>query len=637
MEAFRNMLKGWGGKVLLTIFILPFAFFGLEGLFQGGGRNATEITVNGTDISAAEVDRAAELQRRNLAQQFGGQVDPSMLNDAMVRPAAIEMLVNQRLLKQSIEDQGMAVSSEKAKAYIRSMPQFQDETGAFSQTRLEQLIAQTGYTPTGLVEEVRNEMLMNQLRTGISASAFSIPGEAEALLKLSHQARSFATLTLKPADYRDSVTVSDEDIQRFYEANKNRFRTPEKIKAEYLHIKPADFDVADEDVSEDTLQQLYKKEIDALAKDERRRAQHILADTSAVSEKEALAKIKEAQAALAKGEAFADVAGRLSDDAASAKLGGDLGFAGKGVYDPAFEDALFSLEKEAVSDIVKTEFGYHLIRLTEVQSETLPDFEAEKPRLLTQAKQDMAREQLELMAEEVSQKAFEHPDTLVDAGELAGVEPQQTEWLAQGEGEGVVADPVVVRSLFNPELIESRENSDLIELENGDLVFVRIVDYADASVKPLADVKEEVKASAIAEKADEKVAELANKWLAKLDDGTTMDNVAKNAKQEWQQVKDRSRRDQKKEPEVNPEVLNKVFAMAAPKADAVRYDKLALSNGEQVLLALEKVTDSTKAITEDDKKQLQRAIEAGRAQASFGQFVEALRGAADIEITERSE
>ena len=627
MDAFRNLLKGWVGKLLLVIFILPFAFFGIEGLFQSAGRSKAEIVVNGTEITKPEIDRAAEIQRRNLVQRMGGQIDPSIISLEMVRPSAVEFLIRKELLTQATELEGLYIAQENAKSYVRAMPQFQDDTGAFSQRRLEQLLAQAGYTGTGFLSEVREELLVKQLESAISNSAFVIPSEVKTLVVLNNQKRDVATLEIKASDYRDDVEVTDEDIRIYYDAHASSFQTPEKAKVEYLHVTLNDFAVTDE-VSEEDIQIAFEKELAAAADQERRRAQHVLVEVGGdLSEKEALDKIKQAQQALKDGKTFDEVAETYSDDIATARLGGDLGFAGKGVYDQAFEEALFALEVGETSDIVKSEFGFHLIRLTEVDQPEMPKLEAERDRIVAELKAAKAREALTMAIEDLNQKAFEHPDTLVDAAELVpGGKVKSSDWITKAGGQGVLSKPQVTAKIFEPDFIEERVNSEAIELENDEVVIVRVTDYKPASVKPLDEVKAQVRNAVVSQKAREKAVEVANKLLAKLNTGSSLDEVAGEINKEWTVKKGIGRQST----ELGRDVVSKVFEIPEPKEGA-SFDKVNLPSGDQVLVAVESVKDGVYDLNEQAENQMEQTMQMRFGQFDFGNYIETLKEQAKIE------
>ncbi|MDX1692836.1 MAG: SurA N-terminal domain-containing protein [Ketobacteraceae bacterium] len=627
MDAFRNLLKGWVGKLLLVIFILPFAFFGIEGLFQSAGRSKAEIVVNGTEITKPEIDRAAEIQRRNLVQRMGGQIDPSVISLEMVRPSAVEFLVRKALLSQATDMEGLYVSQENAKSYVRAMPQFKDDSGEFSQRRLEQLLAQAGYSGTGFLDEVREELLVKQLESAITETAFVTPAELKRLVVLNNQKRDVATLEIKAADFRDQVEVTDEDIRIHYEANSSSFQTPEKAKVEYLHVTLEDFPAA-EKVTEEDIEIEFQKMVAAAKDKERRRAQHILVEIGGeLSEKEALEKIKEAQQAIEKGLSFDKAAEKYSDDIATSRLGGDLGFAGKGVYDQAFEDALYSLEVGGVSEIVKTEFGYHIIRLTEVDQMEMPVLEEERERIVSELKKAKAREALTMAIEDLNQKAFEHPDTLVDAAEIVpGAEIKTSDWITRAGGPGVLSKPQVTSKIFEEDFIEERVNSEAIELDNDEVVIVRVKDYKPASVKPLKEVRDQVKNAVVTRKAREKAAEVANKLLARLNTGATLEEVAEEIGKEWNRKEGVGRQNT----ELGREVVSKVFEIPEPAENSSSFDKVNLPSGNQMLVAVQRVQDGVYDLNEQSEQQIEQSMEMRFGQYDFGNYIETLKEKAEI-------
>lgn len=627
MDAFRNLLKGWVGKVLLVIFILPFAFFGIEGLFQAAGRSSAELVVNGAEITKPEIDRAADIQRRNLVQRMGGQIDPSMISLEMVRPAAVEFLIQKELLTQATQREGLHVAQESAKSFVRAMPQFQDETGEFSQRRLEQLLAQAGYTGVGFLGEVREDLLVRQLETAISGSAFVIPSEVKTLVVLNNQKRNVATLEVKAADYRDQIEVTEDDVKVYYDANRGSFQTPEQAKVEYLHVSLDNFAGQDE-VSEDEVAAAYEKELAAAADKERRRAQHILVEVGGdLSEEEALNKIKRAQQELKDGKSFDEVVNAYSDDVATARLGGDLGFAGKGVYDPAFENALYSLKEGETSDIVKSEFGFHLIRLTDVEQAEVPALGEMREGIVAELKAAKAREALAVVIEDLNQKAFEHPDTLLDAAELIpGVKVQTSDWITRAGGQGVLSKPAVTAKIFDKDFIEERVNSEAIELDDNAVVIVRVTDYKPAAVKPLDEVRAQVQNAVISQKSREKAAEVANKLLAKLNTGSSRTEVAAELSKAWAEKEAVGRTNS----ELAREVVAKVFAMPEP-GDAASFDKVSLASGDQVLVAVTGVTEGAFEMSEQERSQVQRTMEMRFGQYDFGNYVETLKETAKIE------
>ncbi|MCG8537935.1 MAG: SurA N-terminal domain-containing protein, partial [Pseudomonadales bacterium] len=256
MQQFRNLLKGWVGKVLLFIFILPFAFFGIEGIFNSGSKQDVAIEVNGVEISKMEVSRAIQNQRNNLKAQMGGNIDDSFFSDEMLAPGVIENLIQRELLKQALQNDGLTVAPDLVKSYVRSMPQFQDEQGNFSNERLEIALVQANYTKLKLYSVVQESMVMEQLQAGVGASAFITDSELERLAKLNGQTRDASYAKFEVAPLKETIELTEEEKQAYYEENKAQYRTEEKIKLEYVALSRDDFK-GEIEVTEDELNSAY--------------------------------------------------------------------------------------------------------------------------------------------------------------------------------------------------------------------------------------------------------------------------------------------------------------------------------------------------------------------------------------------
>ena len=277
MQQFRNLLKGWLGKLLLVIFILPFAFFGIEGIFNSSGSQDVAFTVNGVEISKIEVNRGIENQRRNLKQQMGGNIDDSFLTDDMLRPRVVEGLIQKELIRQASEKEGLAVSSNLVKSYVRSLPQFQDESGEFSNDKLETLLVQANFSKARLFDAVQESMVLEQLQSGIGKTAFITKPELEHVVKLNDQKRVVSFSTLKAAPLKDSIELTEEEIEDYYQANQRQYRTEEKVMVHYVTIGLDDF-AADIKVEEADIVSAYDEYVKSLDAQERRRASHVLVE-----------------------------------------------------------------------------------------------------------------------------------------------------------------------------------------------------------------------------------------------------------------------------------------------------------------------------------------------------------------------
>ena len=337
LQNIRDNSQGWIAKTIIGIIIMLLALTGFDAIFSAASNSRNAAEVNGEEISLDELNQAMNMQRRQLAQQFGGDFDPSLLDDKLVRESSLRALIDRALLLQGARDANFAFSEAALDQMILQTPEFTVD-GAFNAARFDQVIQQMGYTRLQFRELLKQEMLIGQLRAGISGSGFVTDEQIEGFARLEQQTRDFATVTV-PADVA-AVEVSDEEAREHYDQNTDRYRSPEQVVLEYVELNKASFfdqvDVTDEQVNE-----LYQQRIANLA--EQRRAAHILIEADDASDAEAKAKIEQIAERLAAGEDFSALAKEASEDPGSANDGGDLGFAGPGVYDPAFEEALYAL------------------------------------------------------------------------------------------------------------------------------------------------------------------------------------------------------------------------------------------------------------------------------------------------------
>jgi len=371
LQNIRDNSQGWIAKTIIGVIVALLALTGVDAIFQVTSNRQDAAEVNGQAISQNELAQAAEMQRRQLMQRLGKDFDASLLDDKMLREAALKGLIDRKLLLQAAEQAGFALSQAELDKVIVQVPAFQVE-GKFNADLFDQRIRQEGYTRLQFRQQLEKDILASQLQAGVAGSGFVTDEEIQAFARLEKQTRDFATLTLK-ADPK-AVTLSDDELQAYYKEHSSQFMSPEQVVLEYIELNKADFfdqvEVKDED-----LQAAYQKEIANLA--EQRQAAHILLEvTDKLSDTEAKAQIDAIAQRLVKGEDFAVLAKELSNDPGSADKGGDLGYAAPGVYDPAFEEALYALKQGEVSAPVRTQFGWHLIKLLGVQAPEVPAWPA---------------------------------------------------------------------------------------------------------------------------------------------------------------------------------------------------------------------------------------------------------------------
>jgi len=614
LQNIRDNSQGWIAKTIIGIIVMLLALTGFDAIFNAASNSRNAAEVNGEEISLDELNQAMNMQRRQLAQQLGGNFDPSMLDDKLVRESSLRALIDRALLLQGARDADFAFSEAALDQLILQTPEFAVD-GVFNAARFDQVIQQMGYTRLQFRELLKQEMLIGQLRAGISGSGFVTDEQIEAFARLEQQTRDFATITVSAET--SAADVSNDEAREYYEKNTDRFRSPEQVILEYLELnKESFFDQVE--VSEEDIKDLYQQRIANLA--EQRRAAHILIETDGSDNATAKEKIDEVAKRLASGEDFSALAKELSQDPGSANEGGDLGFAGPGVYDPAFEEALYGLEEGQVSAPVRSDFGWHLIKLLGVQSPEIPTLESLKLELVRELKAQQVEQRFVEASKQLEDTAFESSDLLQPAQEL-GLSVQTTEAFGREGGAGVAANRQVIQAAFSDEVLVDGANSGVIELDPDTVVAVRVKEHLQPEVLPFDAVKDDIIAQLKSSKAAEQALAKGEQLIATLRDGGQVE-------QQWQPVEAASRSQEG----VEPAVLQQVFRMPKPEAsDKPSYGSVRLSDGDFVVVRLSGVSEPKAELSEEDKQNYRRFLASRSGQQDFAAYRQMLHENAEIE------
>jgi len=614
LQNIRDNSQGWIAKTIIGAIILLMALTGFDAIFQATTHKNEAAQVNGEEISQNELSQAVDMQRRQLMQQLGKDFDASLLDEKMLRESALKGLIDRKLLLQGAEQSKFAFSEGALDQVILQTPEFQVD-GKFSSDRFDQVIRQLGYSRMQFRQMLAQEMLIGQLRAGIGGSGFVTDAEVLAFARLEKQTRDFATLSVKadPA----SVKLTDDEVKAYYDEHAKEFMTPDQVIVDYVELKKASFfdqvTVKDED-----LQAAYQKDIANLS--EQRRAAHILIEVNdKTTEAQAKAKIEDVQARLAKGEKFEALAKEFSQDPGSANNGGDLGFAGPGVYDPAFEKALYSLNKDQVSEPVRTDFGYHLIKLLGVEAPEVPTLASLKDKLTRDLKAAQVEQRFVEATKQLEDSAFEASDLAQPAADLKLTVHTSKPFGREG-GEGLAANRAVVTAAFSTEVIDEGANSTAIELDPDTVVVLRAKEHLKPAQLPLESVNVAIRAQLTKEHASAAAKTQAEKLIADLREGKAVDA------QNWKVTQAATRAQEG----VDPAVLQALFRMPKPAAkDKPTFSSVTLPDGSLMIVRLNGVNEAA-APTEEEKAQYRRFLASREGQQDFAAYRKQLEAQAEI-------
>jgi peptidyl-prolyl cis-trans isomerase D len=621
LQNIRDNSQGWIAKTIIGVIVILMALTGFDAIFQAASHSKDAAQVNGDEITQVELTQAIEMQRRQLIQQLGKDFDPALLDEKMLREAALKGLIDRKLLLQGAHDAKFAFSEASIDQLMLQAPEFQVD-GKFNAERFDQVIRQMGYGRLQFRQLMADEMLIGQLRAGLAASSFVTDDQVQAFARLEKQTRDFASLTFK-AD-PSAVKVTDEQVKAHYDQHAKEFMSPEQVVLDYVELrKSAFFDQVT--VKDEDLQVAYQKEIANLA--EQRRAAHILIEVNdKMSDAQAKAKIEEIQQRLDKGEDFAALAKQVSQDPGSARNGGDLGYAAPGVFDPAFEKALYSLSQDQVSAPVRTQFGWHLIKLLGIEAPQVPTLASLKDKLTHDLKDQQVEQRYVDAAKKLEDSAFEASDLGQPAQELGLKVLTSKPFGKEGGVEGVTANRAVIQAAFSTEVLEEGSNSSAIELDPDTTVVVRVKEHQQPTQLPLEAVSTAIRAQLAKQQAAEEVKTRGEALIAGLRDGKVPLAATQNG-QPWKRVEAVTRSQEG----VDPVELQALFRMAKPTAkDKPEYTSVTLNDGSLVILRLNGVNEAAPA-SEEEKAQYRRFLASRGGQQDFAAYRKMLEEKAKVE------
>ncbi|HHG3514432.1 TPA: peptidylprolyl isomerase [Vibrio parahaemolyticus] len=612
MDRLREGVNSIAVKIILGLIILSFVFAGV-GSYLVNGSNNSAAKVGNTEIPRGEFEMAYQNERNRMQAQLGDYFSQMLADPAYVesfRKSVLDRMINDVLLDQQAEALGLRISDAQVRSMILEMPQFQSN-GQFDQEIYQASLRRAGFSPDSFAEYMRRELVREQLLTALQSSEFTLPGEVQSQGKLFTQTRDIRTVTIDLAEFAKKVELTDEEIQAYYKANPDNFTRPEQVKVSYVELSAEalkkQIQVTDEDVKK-----YYDEHLDKYSSEEQRRVAHILVEGD--DEAKAQAILDELNA----GADFAAVAQEKSDDFGSAENGGDLGWIEHDVMDPAFEEAAFALKNPGdMSGLVKSDFGYHIIKLEELKDAVAKPFDEVAAEIKQELVDQKAVDQFYELQNELERVAFEYPDSLDDASKAINQEVKTTDFISQVDAPEVLRNQAVMQALLSPEVKEDGLNSEAIEVAPEHIIVVRVEDSRDETVLPLAEVKDQVVAELSRVKGEQGALELGTKVVAALNEGNTAVLAENNLTFGEQETVDR-----------RSPLATTVFAMAKPVDGKPVYGQSKDLEGNIVVIELDAVKAELDSSLEDQvAMQMQRAS----SQQDLSSVLAVLRANTNIE------
>lgn len=614
LEKIRDGSQGVIAKGILVLVILSFAFAGVSS-YLGSTTDVPAAEVNGDKITKAELEQAYQSERSRMEQQLGEMfaalsADEKYLQS--IKQSVLERLVADKLIDQAAKAMGLRVSDEQIIAAMRAEPAFQTD-GKFDNDRYQAILRQLGYQPQTFRDMMRVDMTRRQLTAALVGTEFVLPGEAKQLAELQGQTRDVRYVIVDSAPFLATAVVTDEQVKNYYDANQGQFMSPEMVSLEYVELNAADF-AKNNPVSDDEAQTYYEEHKAQYVSNEKRLAAHILV-MPGNDEAAAKAKAEDLAKQLDSGADFADLAKANSDDTLSAEQGGKLDWFEPGVMDPAFDAALFALNKGQHSAVVKTDFGFHIIKLLDVQSGATVPFADVKAKIVAQLQDKKAVDQFYSLQSKLADTSYEVPDTLSETAKAVGVDVKTTALFSRDNAPAELNKPDLVKAAFSETVMLKGLNSEVIELEPNHVVVIRVKEHHDAGTLALAEVKANITERLKQDQANEAARAKAQELMAQVKAGATDLGLVSKAKL------GRGAQD------VDAAIVGKAFQMPTPSTTPV-VDTVGLANGYAVV-ALDKV-NAAEGVSDELVNALKQRLNAQYSEADYRGLIDSLKANAKV-------
>lgn len=566
LQAIRDGSKGIAAKIIVGLIILTFALFGIESIVALGGGEDAPAEVNGVEISEYQVSQMVQLQKRRLQAQFGESFD---MDEGRLRQMAVESLINETLLKTAASEAGIHYSDREIDKLILQSPEFQ-VNGAFDRDQFDLVLRSAGFTRSTYRELLRTNLSMQQMQNAFQASAFSTQAESDVTSKLENQTRDFAYTVYSFSDQLKNTQVSPEEVKQYFDENPQQFMTNEGVIVDYIELSRSNFDDK-VDITDGDIEDRYSAMVEESNTKKEYRAAHILLLNN---DQEARNKLAEAKSKIEAGESFEDLAKELSEDDSSKFSGGDLGFSTADVFETEFTEALLSLKKGDVSEVVETRDGLHLIKLVDERQPEVAPLAELKDSIVASLKEEGAQalyvEALEILKDE----AFSSGDLETPAKALS-LSVKTSKEITRLSNSGIAQYKAVVDAAFSEVVLNEDSNSEVIEVEDGKAIVVNLNTYNESKVKDFAIVKGQIETQLKNTQARDDLSELVSKAQQAAKSGETVVGT-------WEVRKDQTRNTQG----VDSSILAKAFETA--KGD---FNIAQLAGGDKALIRVDGINN----------------------------------------------
>lgn len=520
LEALRKHTQGWMAKIILALIVVPFALFGIDSYLNNAGGQVAVAKVDGQKISLQEYSNAVE-NARNYLQSQGQKVDTALLESPAFKQSVLDSIITRRLIEGAIQDYRFKISDDQLSQHVVGMPEFQSN-GKFSEETYNQLLSQNKLTPAKFEQNIRKDLTVQQVRDGLTNLVFMPQKVAEQSLMSEFEQREVSVADVKVVDFINQVSVTPAQVQAYYNQHKTKFIAPAKVKLQFTLLSAAGL-MGDVSVSDEEVKQDYEENAAKYQGDEQRQASHILIGFSSTASAEEKAAAKQKAESILKQvkenpKNFEKLAIEFSQDTGSAGKGGDLGSFGRGAMVKPFENAAFSMKVGDISDLVESEFGYHIIKLTGITGES-SDFESMKLKIKAELLFQKAQAKYAELADDFGNTVYEQSGSLEPVAKKFNLQVQTSPAMTKDEIAKFFKSDRLASMVFSDEVLKEKRNTEAVEISPNNLVAARTVEYTPEAPRTFDEVKSGIESLLKAEAASKLAQQKGEALLADLKAG----------------------------------------------------------------------------------------------------------------------
>jgi peptidyl-prolyl cis-trans isomerase D len=638
LQGIRDRAQGWLAWSIITLVLIAFGFWGISRFMSDSSNNNSQYVakVNSQTITQNQFDVTYERLKRQFQAELGSNFVLNQQTEKKIKQETLKLLILNSLLSQAGTKEGYRITSAQLNTVLSSLPSFQ-VNGRFSPEKFQEVLNTLMYSPDAFFAQLRADMIQNQLETGFTSSAFALTNDIDTTYRLLNQTRDVQYVMIPHQMFANTVTVTSQEEQKYYDSHLAQFKTPEQVSIAYIELSlPAI--AAKLQFSDQDLKQYYQDNIESFTIPVQWQIAHILVSippkATAQQVEQAKNRIKDIASKLQNGASFAQLAKAYSDDIVSAKEGGILPwFSGNGLGGE-YEKIAMKLSSGQVMPITKTHYGFELIKLIAVKPKHVQPFEQVRTQVKTMLAQEKAQKVFAEQTDQLSNLTYSNGNTLEPAAETLGLPIKTTQLFGREGGKtGIANNPKIVSAAFSSNILSQGYNSDVIQLDPNTQIVIRIAQHQPEHLQPFSVVQADIAKKLTLAFESQKAADFGKQLLAKLQEGAEPQTLTKKDNLQWMNFNSIGRHDT----EINPLIVNTAFSLQRPTAkNLISSAGTALPNGDYALVLVKKVVDGDVAkLTPTVRAAFKQRLAASYGRADYQLFIKELTEKAKIKLDKK--